>query len=212
VINASDPLPVSSDGASGHPLSVATLLQQARAAFEGIPNVTVAALLGQFGLRGFAVMLCVLSLLNLVLFMLPGLSILFGVPMVLLALQMVLGKPAPVLPSFLAQRTIRRDWLDKGLAESAKALAAIEPYLRPRLTFLSGRWMVRLQSGFLLALSLLVAVPIPFANMPPSLAVVLLGLGLMQRDGVLILTGDALAFWSFWLFGSLHHLAQGLWG
>ncbi len=41
--------------------------------------------------------------------------------------------------------------------------------------------------------ALLLALPIPFTNIPLGLAMALLSLGLIQRDGVVVLMGSAIA-------------------
>jgi len=56
-------------------------------------------------------------------------------------------------------------------------------------------------------LLLLLPLPIPFTNMIPAWAVVLLAAGMMQRDGLLVLLGHCmtLASWAFiglcWMLG-----------
>jgi hypothetical protein len=51
-----------------------------------------------------------------------------------------------------------------------------------------------LSSGLvLLLLSIIVALPIPFANQPPAIAQGLIALGLIERDGVVVLIGVGVA-------------------
>jgi len=148
----------------------------------------------------------------MVIFMLPGLSILFGLPMVILAVQMVLGLRTPIFPRFIRHRTVRRDVLSRGLALGIRGMQKTEHLLRPRFLILSGPHLDRLHSMLALVLSMMVALPIPFLNLPPSLGVVVLALGLMQRDGAFIAASYVIAGWSLWLFGSLSHVAQALAG
>jgi hypothetical protein len=84
----------------------------------------------------------------------------------------------------------------------------MEKILHPRLTFLaSGETsrricgLVILWMAFLLALPL----PIPGTNILPALPVVLLGLGLMERDGLFVLAGYTMAGVATAVFSSLAH-------
>ncbi len=194
------------------PETISELLKQLQAALHGGGALTVGAMLHLFGVRGFAFFLFVLALMNMVIFMLPGLSILFGLPMVILAVQMVLGLRAPIFPRFIRHRTVRRDVLSRGLALGIRGMQKTEYLLRPRFLILSGPHLDRLHSMLALVLSMMVVLPIPFLNLPPSLGVVVLALGLMQRDGAFIAASYVIAGWSLWLFGSLSHVAQALAG
>ncbi|MDP9126843.1 MAG: exopolysaccharide biosynthesis protein, partial [Pseudomonadota bacterium] len=100
-------------------------------------RVSIGQILETFGVRGFAFLMLVLSLLNIVIFMLPLVSILFGVPMIVLAVQMVLGLPVPVFPRFVRQWTIPGAALVRGLEQSIVWMRKIERYIQPRLLILS---------------------------------------------------------------------------
>ncbi|NTU76615.1 MAG: exopolysaccharide biosynthesis protein [Alphaproteobacteria bacterium] len=148
--------------------------------------------------------------MNIVIFMVPGLSLLFGLPMVILAVQMVLGLKTPIFPAFIRQRMISRAVLARGLELGLKGMAKVEPLIRPRLLWVSGSHMDRVHSVLALLLAVLVAFPIPILNLPPSFGVVVLALGLLQRDGLFVIASYVLAGWSLWLYGSLGQMAQRL--
>lgn len=69
----------------------------------------------------------------------------------------------------------------------------LERWLRFRLASLTtGQWMNRI-NGLILTLSGILLLfpmgPIPFSNTLPALAIILLVLGMLQRDGVFIIAG-----------------------
>jgi hypothetical protein len=86
----------------------------------------------------------------------------------------------------------------------------MEKLLKPRMQFLH-RWpgaMNLIGVGISLGgLLLLLPLPIPFSNLIPAWAVVLLTAGMMERDGVAVLLGHCatLFAWAFvgfaWFFG-----------
>lgn len=66
------------------------------------------------------------------------------------------------------------------------------------VTFLSSRLAEKVLGVFCLSLALILILPIPLGNMLPSLAIALIGLGLLERDGLWIVldigTGLAIVF------------------
>jgi len=166
-------------------------------------TITVGRILSIFGLRGFAFLLLILSILNIVIFMVPMLSFFLGLPMVILAVQMVLGLKAPLFPAFIRRRTIARTALLDGLARAIYWVERIERYIKPRLAFLSAPALLRVHAFLALVLAILVTLPIPVVNVPPSIGIFFLALGLLQRDGVFIALAYAVGWWCLWLFASL---------
>jgi hypothetical protein len=61
--------------------------------------------------------------------------------------------------------------------------------LEPRLLILSNPRMAQLIGGLCLLLSILVMLPVPFGNMLPALAIILISLGFLERDGRFIIAG-----------------------
>jgi hypothetical protein len=171
-------------------------------------GITIGRILHIFGLRGFAFLLLVISLLNIVIFMVPFLSFFFGLPMVVLAAQMTLGFSAPVFPGVLRRRSISRAALEDGVGRGVHWLEKIERYIKPRLAFLSASQLERVHGVFALMLAILVTLPIPVVNVPPSIGLFFLAIGLLERDGFFIIAAYAVGGWCFLLFRSLGHIAH----
>jgi len=201
---------VTPDGSRPKSKSITDILRELKETMSGGKTLTVGVLVKHFGVRGFAFLLLVPALLNIVIFMVPGLSLLLGLPIVILTVQMVLGLRAPLLPGFVRQRTISRAALAKGLDIAIAGMLRAEPLIKPRLPFLAGPHLDRLHSFLALLLSVLMAMPIPILNLSPSFGLVVLALGMMQRDGFFIVGAYVLAGWSLWLYGSIGHIAHVL--
>ena len=142
--------------------------------------------------------------------MVPFLSLLFGIPMIILSAQMVVGLHTPIFPRLIRARTIPRPILVKGLDQTIQGIEKIERYIKPRLGFLSLPRLDRVHGMTALILSIMVSIPIPFFNIPPSLALALLAIGILQRDGFFIILAYSLGFWCLILFKSLGHMAHAL--
>jgi hypothetical protein len=158
------------------------------------PYVRLADLLAVLDERAFGVLMLILSLPNAVgLGAIPGLSTVFGVPQIFVALQMIVGAHRPWLPDFVLQRSITMKDFRSMVEKAEPHLQRIEKLLRPRLAVMSSTLVERLLGLVLLLLSIIVALPIPFANQPPAVAQGLIALGLIERDGVVVLIGVGVA-------------------
>ena len=82
--------------------------------------------------------------------------------------------------------------LRKGLPKVLPWLERIEAVSRPRLAFLFGTLGERLIGVACTLLALVLILPIPLGNMLPAVAVSVLSLALVQRDGLLAIFGYGL--------------------
>ena len=157
-------------------------------------HVKLADLLVVLDERAFGVLMLILSLPNAVgLGTIPGLSTVFGVPQIFVSLQMIFGAQRPWLPAFVLERSIAMKDFRTMVEKAEPHLMRFEKLLRPRLAVMSSTLIERLLGVVLLLLSIVVALPIPFANQPPAVAQGLVSLGLIERDGVVVLIGIVVA-------------------
>lgn len=153
-------------------------------------SVSLADLLAVLDERAFGVLMLILSLPSAVgLGAIPGLSTVFGIPQIFVSLQMILGAHSPWLPGIVLKRSIPMKDFRTIAEKSGPYLARIEKVLRPRLTLMTSNLAERVLGLILLLLSIMVALPIPFANQPPAVAQGLIALGLIEEDGVVALIG-----------------------
>jgi hypothetical protein len=151
-------------------------------------TITVQDLLDHFGERAFGALMLVFAA-PLILPMPPGLSAVLGAPLVFITAQLMVGRHRLWLPRIVSQRSIRhRDFIaiaDKVLPYLRK----LENRLKPRMTWVLAPLAERLIGAVALVLAVIVFLPIPFGNMLPSLAIAVLGLGIVERDGLATLLG-----------------------
>lgn len=122
----------------------------------------------------------------------PGTSTVLGAPLVFLAAQLMLGR-APWLPAFVARRSISRADFASLVKRIVPWLLRAESLLRPRLGALASPPMEHLIGLASLLLAVVLVLPIPLGNVLPALAISLLALGVLERDGVWVLAGIAVA-------------------
>lgn len=150
-------------------------------------TVTVDYLMQQLSHRSFGGLIILLGIVAVV----PGISLFAGLALLLPGIQMLLGFPAPRLPTLLRQRTIDRNQLQSFGNRIIPWLQQLERHIRPRWLLLTDALMSRVIGALVVVLGLVSILPFPLVNLLPALAVVLLSLGLLQRDGVMVLAGLA---------------------
>jgi hypothetical protein len=174
-------------------------------------RLTIADILGVLRDRAFALFVVLLGLPNC-LPMPPPIPLICGFLLAFVALQIVLGLPAPWLPRALLRRSIARADLERAVARAAPVFRRLERVSRPRLAAFDHVVAVRLIGVLLLvfALGLLFAPPL-IGQIPLGIAVCLVGLGLVERDGVMVLAGLAIGSFGLTLsFGFVYAIVAGL--
>ena len=156
--------------------------------FKG-ERVHLADLNSRLGERGFGLLLLLFALPVTLPVSLPGLSTVLALPLVFLSLQMLQGRSAPHLPGWLARRSLRQRDLTAFASYAVPWLKRLERLLRPRWSWLTDHRVEPLLGGLCLVLAVILLLPIPLVNMLPALAVCLMALGLMEKDGVLVALG-----------------------
>ncbi|HEX4196593.1 MAG TPA: exopolysaccharide biosynthesis protein [Caulobacteraceae bacterium] len=122
----------------------------------------------------------------------PGVSMVLALPLLLVAPQIALGRQRLWMPDWLEQRTISRKDLVKLLKRVLPPLVRFESIVKPRLGFLTGPVGSRLVGIACTLIALVLVLPIPFANLVPSIALGAFALGLTRRDGLMVLAGYGL--------------------
>lgn len=140
--------------------------------------------------RAFAVLVVLLGLPNC-LPMPPPIPLVCGLLLALVAVQIIAGRPAPWLPSSLLHRSIARADVERAVLRAAPIFRRLERLSRPRMTVLETDLAIR-AIGFallVLAIGIIFALPPIVGQIPLGIAVCLLGLGLVERDGLVVLGG-----------------------
>jgi hypothetical protein len=149
--------------------------------------IAVNDLITLLGGRGRAGLILLFALPN-VLPAPPGMSGVLGLPLLYLSFQMMLGR-VPWLPRFIGHRSVPRDRFALLVNTAAPWLARAERLLRPRWSWLVNHRAERMIGAFCLLLAAVLALPIPFGNMLPALAISLIALGVLERDGLWVMIG-----------------------
>ncbi len=174
----------------------------------GGKSIRIGDILHLFGRRGFAFLILILAMLNILIFMVPFISILFGLPILILSAQIALGLLEPIFPRVLLNREIPRSVFVLGLEKAIFWVQKIEIYVKPRLLFLSSPYIYRVHGIIALILAVMVTMPIPIFNALPSVALAFLSIGLLQRDGVFVVIAYVAGVGCMAIFKSISHAAH----
>ncbi|WP_029356461.1 exopolysaccharide biosynthesis protein [Bosea sp. 117] len=137
----------------------------------------------------------------------PGIPVICGVVLCLVGVQMAIGRDELWLPGWLARRTISHKVLDRMVNGALPWVQRFEAYSKPRHLLFANAAATRVVGGLVLLLGLLLMLPIPiFGNLPPGIAVCILGLGLVERDGIFIIAGAVATLISLGVMGFLSWL------
>ncbi len=141
--------------------------------------------------RAFELLIIVLVLPFAVPVSVPGMSTPFGIAIAVVALQLAAAR-LPWLPRRVLDASIPAGFIGRVLGATKGVVAFLERFLRARLAVLTcsrALVAVHLCGITLAALLLAVPLPIPLTNTIPGWAILLLALGLMERDGLFIAAG-----------------------
>lgn len=159
-------------------------------------SVSIEDLLDAVGRRAFGPLLLLLGFIAISpLTIVPGTSWLVALVTLLIAGQVLLGRQRPWLPKKALAVSFPREALVKGAELMAKPARTVDSFVKPRIGLLTDPPFVQIVS-LLAMVAALITFPlglVPFGPILPGLAIMLIGLGLTARDGImLLLAGGAM--------------------
>jgi len=190
------------------PDGLVDVLEQMKENTEG-DEVTLEDTLDALNSRSFGPLLLVPAIMAVSpIGMIPGMSIVTGCVLMLIAVQMVISKGRPWLPKRLLDFKFSRDKLTEGIDKSLPWAKWLEGFTDRRLTLIT-KWPFHYLIAFVVACLAVLFIPLaflPFAVAIPGTAIALFGLGMTARDGLMVILGFvvscaavavAIYFWPF---------------
>lgn len=154
---------------------------------SGSGSLSVGEFIATLGDRSFGLAILIFALPNsLPIPGIPGFSTITGVPIILLGLQMLLGRRSVWMPRKVSRVRFSGETMSKVLAKALPFVIWLEKYLRPRLHYVCSPYGERLLGLLLAVLAAIISLPIPLGNFLPGISITLLALGLLERDGLFI--------------------------
>jgi hypothetical protein len=157
---------------------------------SGPDGLTIGQIRDRLDERAFGLMILILAIPCLVP-ALYGVPQIVGVPILLLAGQMLVGRKEPWLPDAILKRTVSKSMLDRMADFATKRMGWLERLSRPRLKIFASGLAEPFAAGFMILATLTIV--LPMTNTVPSVALALLSVGLIQRDGLFVAAGATVA-------------------
>ena len=189
----------------------ASIVQRLRAAADSLPEgrVSMQAMAQAHGPEAHGSLLLLMSAPCLL--PVPGVGSVLGLGMAALAATMWRGQSEACLPRRVAELEMSRHWAQRVLGFLASTYDVAGRYARARQSHLATADKRSWTAAAIGMMAAIVVLPIPFGNVLPSLAMMLIALGLVFRDGVAVVLGLVAAGLAFLVTAGLV-LAVWIWG
>ena len=208
------PAPVTTAHLHSPDTSLSVAFERAAAEIRG-QTITVRELLRLIGEQGLLLFCAFLAVPFLLPVAIPGTSTVFGLLMIVVGVS-VATDSLPLMPKRLMDHPLSASHVLPALQKGAETFRRFEKLIRPRALAMTRGRVANFVNGMVIvvaALVLMVPLPfVPFTNTIPAFAVVLLSIGMVERDGIVILLGylstvAAAAYcgtvaWAAWTAGS----------
>ncbi|MFN3610013.1 MAG: exopolysaccharide biosynthesis protein [Hyphomonas sp.] len=181
------------------------------------PTITLRRLFDLIGEQGLLFLCALLAIPFLLPVSIPGVSGVFGPAIILIAAGITANR-MPWLPRFLARKEFNSEKLKHTLGRGMHIVVRVERVVRPRLGGITAAGLpARLNGIAIIFAAVLMMAPfglVPFTNTLPAFAILLLSIGMSQRDGLVVIAGYLFILATLIYFGVLIWLAtqagQGL--
>ncbi len=139
--------------------------------------------------RTFFFLLIIISAVIAVPIPLPGIKSVMALPCLLLTFQVMIGRKTPWLPKKIGATRLSSQQLNNSVTWLLKHLRKLENRIRPNMLHLSSERFEPLVSLGLLIISAFILLPAPGTNEILGLGVLVTSIGMLERDGRIILGG-----------------------
>ena len=152
-------------------------------------RITLTSILGLLSDRSFAVLVVLLGLPNC-LPMPPPIPSISAILLMIVALQIAAMRAEPWFPRAVLKGSVASADLRRAVGRALPIVSVLERWSRPRWHLFGSRTGALLSALllFTMALGMLTAAPL-IGQVPYGLAVCLIGLGQVERDGMLVMSG-----------------------
>lgn len=156
----------------------------------------------RLGSRAFGAIILLMALPNIIP-QIPGMSTIFGLLIMLPAMQLVLGLRRMWLPSYLANIKLPTGKVAAVVTLAIPWVQKFEKLVKPRLILFTVPPMENVIGALVLLLGFILFLPIPGGNWLPAMACCLFALGMLERDGFFTLMGLGATLGSLLIVGAI---------
>ncbi len=180
------------------PRALSALLEElAELANSRKEKVHLSTIIEVFHERGFGVLLFLLALPAALPIPALGINMIIALPILLLTVQQAMGRHTVWMPENIQKRTLKPKQITGFIKKARPIINFLEIFFKPRLAFIT-RGIFSIMIGlFGTVFALSITLPIPLTNTVPAMAVALMSIGVITRDGLAVIGGIILG--SLWV-------------
>ncbi len=160
----------------------------------GDGRITLGEFMSRLSDRAFGLAILIFALPNTLPLGIPGISSICAVPIALFALQMLLGRQKVWLPRFIRKQSFEEKSLKLVLDKTMPHLKKLDKIFKPRCFFATSNLAERIVGFIIIIHAAIIFLPIPGGNFIPAICMCMLALGLLERDGLVVLIGIICSF------------------
>jgi len=175
---------------------------------EGEDQMPIGEITEVIGGRAHGLVLLILSLPETI--PMVGLSAILAAPILILGVVLVIRGADPPVPEWVRRRSLPRKKVQGAIRRTRPVVRWLDRVVRPRWNRLATAG--RLQGTICIVMAILLAIPIPGVNILAAAAVAGVGLGILQRDGLVIAMAGGAGLLAVLAFGAVVAGARGLLG
>lgn len=169
------------ENAAWAPASITELVLELRDG-DGSERMSLGEVAEGLGGRAHGLLLVVLALPETI--PMIGLSVILGAPIFVIGVYMAFHGADVPIPGWIRRRSLKRARIETAIDRTIPAFRWLDRFIRPRWPVVAGA--ARLQGVVCVAMAILLAIPFPGVNILAAFGVAGVGLGVLQRDGLII--------------------------
>jgi len=149
-------------------------------------SVTIKVIMDRVSVKSFGILLAIFSLPSALPVPAPGYSIPGGLALVILGTQILRRRDFPWLPEKVLNKEVHVGEKPRIIKMMILFLRIFEFFVRPRLAFVfNNSFTYRTMGMFVVLCGVSMCIPIPLTNTAPAFGVFLIGLSMIEEDGLL---------------------------
>jgi hypothetical protein len=158
---------------------------------DGTP-VTIQTILNRVSMKSFGILLAILALPSALPIPAPGYSIPGGLALVVLGVQIIQRREFPWLPERILRKEVQVGTKPRLINMMVSFLRVFEFFIRPRFAFVfTNPFTCRLLGVMVFLCGVSMCIPVPLTNTAPAFGVFVIGLSMVEEDGLLSAAGVA---------------------
>ena len=153
-------------------------------------HFTLDWLMGSLPKQSFGLIILLLAIVAAA----PGICVIAGLMLLIPAIQMIAGRPAPTFPRWIAARPLPTRHLDSVVQHATATLRYLERIIYPRCPTPPEATKRAVGIAVVLLSTRLILAPIPLSNVVPAVLIAFIALAYLEEDGLMLSIGLLVGF------------------